>query len=418
MNPQNKPDISVNFCGVKFKNPFLLSSSPVSNSAEMVGRAFDAGWGGAAYKTITVDRAGIIHPSPRMSAYHYEEKRIVGLQNVEQVSDRKLKDNLSDIHYLKKKWPDRVIIASIMGFSNEEWAMLAKACADAGADMLELNFSCPHMTIEGSGYKVGQTSQLIESFTSAVRKSTRLPIIAKMTPNITDMNESAVFAKKGGADAIAAINTVRAISGIDENFIPLPNVGGKGAISGYSGPAIKPIALKFIAEMAKNKALGLPISGMGGIETWVDALEFFLVGATTLQITTGIIHYGYGIIEDLVEGLEDYMASKGISKISEIIGRALPNLHETSEFNLKRQGRAEYDLDKCIGCGQCYVACQDAGGQALKWDEEKRKPLLDEDKCLSCMICSFICPVNNTIKYKEMPSTWRRKETSTQGETP
>lgn len=416
MSHHNKPDLSVNFCGVKFKNPFLLSSSPVSNSAELVGRAFDAGWGGAAYKTITVDRAGIIHPSPRMSVYHYGERRMVGLQNVEQISDRKLQDNLADIYYLKKKWPNHIIIASIMGFSSEEWAMLARGCADAGADMLELNFSCPHMTIEGSGYKIGQAFQLIEKFTSDVKAATKLPVIAKMTPNITDINEPAIFAKKGGADAIAAINTIRAISGIGEDFVPRPNVGGKGAISGYSGPAVKPIALRFIAEMAKNKELGLPISGMGGIETWVDALEFFLVGATTLQVTTGVIHYGYGIIEDLIEGLEDYMVSKGISKVSELIGRALPNLCETSAFDLKKQGRAEYDLDKCIGCGQCYTVCRDAGGKALKWDEKERRPLLDENKCLSCMICSFICPVEDVIKYKEMPSTWRREEEITLGE--
>jgi dihydropyrimidine dehydrogenase (NAD+) subunit PreA len=407
----SNPNLAVDFCGVKFKNPFMLSSSPVSNTGEMVGRSFDAGWGGVAFKTVTVDRAHIIHPSPRMEGYHYGDQRLVGLQNVEQVSDRKLKDNLKDISQLKKRWPDHVVMVSIMGFSNEEWRMLAKASEDSGADLLELNFSCPHMTIEGSGYKVGQAFHLLEQYTAEVRKVVKIPIVAKMTPNITDMNEPALYAKKGGADAIAAINTIRGIASVGlDDLVPSPNVGGKGAISGYSGPAVKPVALRFIAEMAKNKELGLPISGMGGVETWIDALEFILLGATTVQVTTGIIHYGYGIIEDILEGLTDYMVSKGVRDIGELVGKALPNLHETSEFNLKRQGRADYDMTRCIGCGQCYTVCQDAGGQALTWDAAKRRPVMDEDKCLSCMVCNFVCPVEGMIKYKEMPLGWKRKD--------
>lgn len=396
------PQLSVNFCGVKFLNPFMLSSSPVANTAEMVGRAFDAGWAGVAFKTIGAGKTKIIHPSPRMHGYHYEGKRLVGLQNVEQISDRSLKDNLKDITYLKKNWPRHVVMASIMGFSSEEWTELAIACTDAGADMLELNFSCPHMTVEGAGYKVGQAFELIERFTSDVRKATKLPIVAKMTPNITDMNEPAMFAKKGGADAISAINTLRGISEVGINdLVPRPNVGGKGAISGYSGPAVKPIGLRFIADMAKNKELNLPLSGMGGIETWVDALEYILVGATTVQVTTGIIHYGYRIIEDLIEGLTDHMNERGITNVSELIGRALPNLYETSAFDLSKQGKASYDYEKCIGCGQCYIVCKDAGGQALQWNSENRRPKLNEDKCLSCMICSFVCPVDGSITYKE-----------------
>lgn len=409
-------DLSVDFCGVKFLNPFMLSSSPVSNTAEMVGRAFDAGWAGVAFKTIPTGKIPIVHPSPRMHAYHYGEKRLVGLQNVEMISDRPLEDNLLDLSYLKKHWPKHVVMASIMGFSTEEWSTLAKACTDAGADLLELNFSCPHMSVEGTGHKVGQAFQLIERFTEAVRKATRIPIVAKMTPNITDMNEPAMYAKKGGADGIAAINTIRAISEVDlDDRIPRPNVGGMGAISGYSGPAVKPIGLRFVAEMAKNKDLGLPISGMGGIETWVDALEYILVGATTVQLTTGVIHYGCRIIEDMVEGLSDYMAMKKIDKVFDLIGRALPNLHDTGEFDLTRQGVAEYDLDRCVGCGQCYIVCRDAGGQALEWNEADRRPKLAEEKCLSCMICSFVCPIDGLISYKEMPSDWKRQEAPTIG---
>ncbi len=412
----NKVDLSIDFCGVKFKNPFMLSSSPVSNSAEMVARAFEAGWGGVAYKTIVTDRIPIIHPSPRMHGYHYENKRLVGLQNVEQTSDRGLKANLLDIMYLKKHYPDHIVMASIMGFSNQEWYDLAKAVTDAGADMIELNFSCPHMTVEGSGAKVGQVQELVQKFTETARKASNLPLIAKMTPNITDMNEPAMYAKMGGADGISAINTVRALSEIGlDDWVPRPNVFGKGAISGYSGPAVKPIGLRFIAEMALNEELGLPLSGIGGIETWIDALEYILVGASTVQVTTGIIHYGYRIVEDMIEGLSDYMMEKGISKVSDLVGKALPHVVETDEFDLERQGITQYDLDKCIGCGQCYRVCNDAAGQALDWDAEKRRPILNENKCLSCMICSFVCPVEGLIQYKAMPKGWQRDETITLG---
>ncbi len=406
----SKPvDLSINFCGVTFKNPFLLSSSPVTNCAEMIGRAFDAGWAGAAYKTLGPEGVPITHPSPRMSDYAYGDKKLVGLQNVEQITDRTLKDNLDDITYLKKNWPDRIILASLMGFSNQDWGDLAKAVTDAGADMLELNFSCPHMTVEGSGSSVGQSMSLIRQFTETAKKATHIPVLAKMTPNITDINEPAMFAKKGGADGIAAINTLAAITAVGTgDMVPRPNVFGKGAVSGYSGPAIKPLGLKFIAEMAGNKDLGLPITGMGGIETWIDALEYILLGASTVQVTTGVIHFGYRIVEDLIEGLSDYMVSKGISRVSELVGKALPNLCDAGEFDLQRQGVVQYDLDRCIGCGQCYIVCRDAGGQCIEWDKPERRPRLIEDKCLSCMVCSFICPVNNLITYKEMPSTWER----------
>jgi dihydropyrimidine dehydrogenase (NAD+) subunit PreA len=409
-------DLSIELCGVRFPNPFLLSSSPVGNSAEMIARAFDAGWGGVVYKTLNWKDVTMIHPSPRMEAYNYEGKRLVGLQNVEMTSDRTLEENLLDILWLKKHYPDRPVVASIMGFCNEEWGWLARACEDNGADMLELNFSCPHMSREGGGHKIGQSFHLLEKFTETVRNACSLPIIAKMTPNITDMTEPAMYAKNGGADAISAINTVRAIADIDlDAFVPRLNVFGKGAISGYSGPAVKPIGLRFIAELAQCEELGLPLSGIGGIETWVDALEYILVGASTVQVTSGIIHYGYRIVEDLIEGLSDYMKLKGFTSVSELVGRALPNIVETDRFDVKRQGVATFDLDRCVGCGQCYIVCRDAGGQALEWDSDQRRPVHDEDRCLSCMICAFVCPVEELIRFKEMPPDWKRARTITLG---
>ena len=408
----NKIDLSLEFCGRRFKNPFLLSSSPVSNSAEMVARAFEAGWSGVMYKTLNSDRLPITHPSPRMSANTYHGRKMMSVQNVEMITDRPLKHNLMDMLYLKKKYPDHIFVASIMGFFNEEWAYLAKVCEDNGADMLELNFSCPHMCIEGSGHKVGQAFHLLEKFTETVKKAVSIPVIAKMTPNITDMTEPALYAKKGGADAISAINTVAGISGIGlDDFVPRPNIFGLSSPSGTSGPAVKPIGLRFISDMAKCEDLKLPLSGIGGIETWIDALEYLLMGATTLQVTTGVMHYGYRIVEDMIEGLSDFMNAKGISSVDQLIGRGLPHLATTDHFDLNRQGVAQYKMDLCVGCGQCYIVCNDAGGQALTWDQEQRRPIMTEEKCVSCMLCSFVCPVQDLISYKEMPGDWKRRET-------
>ncbi|MFC1746552.1 NAD-dependent dihydropyrimidine dehydrogenase subunit PreA [Candidatus Riflebacteria bacterium] len=399
-------DLSIEMCGVKFINPFLLSSSPVSNTAEMVGRAFDAGFGGVAYKTIVDHRTKIIHPAPRMAGYNYGNQKLTGLQNIEQTSDRTMDDNFQDISFLKKNWPKHIVISSIMGFKRSEWVELGKRSEDAGADMLELNFSCPHMTVEGSGMKVAQAFELVEDFTQAVREVVSIPILAKMTPNVTDVTRPALFSKKGGANGLTAINTVAAITEIGlDDYVPLPNVKGKGAMSGFSGPAIKPIGLRCVAELAKSDELNMPISGVGGIETWVDVVEYLLCGSSTIQITTGVIHYGYRIVEDLAEGLSDFMIAKGFNSVSEIVGKAIPNVHPTDAFDLSYQGVAAFDMDRCVGCGQCHIVCFDAGGQAIQWDKEQRRPIPDDDKCVSCMICSFVCPIDNPalITFKEVP---------------
>ena len=254
---------------MRFPNPFCLSSSPVSNSAEMCARAFDAGWGGVYYKTLGIEtKFKVYHPSPRLNAVHYEgAKAAVGIQNVEQITDRPLVDNLADITSLRKKYPDRVVCVSLMGFSTEDWTLLARKAEDAGAQLLELNFSCPQMAAEGAGYKVGQAYDVIERYTVAAKKGCKLPVIAKMTPNITDMLPCALAAQHGGADGISAINTIRAISHLDlELQAPMPTIKGVSAISGFSGPAARPVALRFIAELCKASELKIPVSGIGGVE--------------------------------------------------------------------------------------------------------------------------------------------------------
>jgi dihydropyrimidine dehydrogenase (NAD+) subunit PreA len=403
----SQANLSIDFCGIHFENPVMLSSSPVSNTAEMVSRAFEAGFGGVVYKSIGVTSNESIHPSPRMAPYHYQSQRLLGLQNVEQLSDRPFKDNMADLKYLKENWPGKVVISSIMGFSRDEWRELALASEDAGVDMLELNFSCPHMTVEGSGMAVSRAHALVEQFTEIAREAVKIPILAKLTPNITDINEPAMFARRGGANAISAVNTVAGLIDVGlTDFVPRPNVFGKGAIAGYSGPAIKPIALRCIARLAQNSELNLPLSGIGGIETWVDVVQYMLCGASTVQITTGVIHYGYRIIEDILEGITYYMEDQNLSSIDQIVGRAVPNIVPTDKFDLSRQGIAQYDLERCIGCGQCYIVCRDAGGQCLSWDRADRRPQIDDKTCLGCMICSFVCPISNPplITYREVSS--------------
>ncbi len=397
--------LKVNFCGVDFPNPFCLSSSPVGNTYDMCARAYDIGWGGVVYKTIGLDReVTITHPSPRLNAYHSMPHRVVGLQNVEQISDRSTSDNFADVARLKKNYPHKALVCSIMGLTHaDDWAELAKMAEDAGADVIECNFSCPQMTVEGTGHKVGQDALIIEKLTAITKKACSIPVMAKMTPNVADMVPQAKAAKAGGADAISAINTVKAISAVDiDTGEPLPSIGGLSSSSGFSGRAVKPIALRFISDMARDPDLGLPISGIGGIYTWIDAAEFLLLGATTLQVTTAIMHHGYRIVEDMIEGLEDYLIDHQYTSVHDFIGKALPHLVDPSELSHKTQVVSVIDRERCIGCGQCYLTCRDGAAQAISLDDD-RKAIVDEDECFGCLMCKHICPVADCISYKVVP---------------
>lgn len=407
---KKKADLSITFCGVKFENPFCLSSSPVGNHAEMCSRAYDAGWGGIVYKTLGLEKSfKVVMPSPRLSVYNYGDKKFVGLQNAEQITDRPIKDNIRDIALLKKNYPDKVLISSIMGYVDEDWSELAKMSEDAGADILELNFSCPQMAHKSAGHRVGQDFHAVAAFTEVVKKSSKLPVIAKMTPNITDMVPVALAAKEGGADAISAINTLKAITEIDiNNFTPLPNIHGHSAATGFSGPSVKPVAMRFVSDLYNSKELNLPISAIGGIETWIDALHFLLLGATNLQVTTGILRYGYRIVEDLIEGLSDFMIERNIISLNEIIGKAAEKIVDPSEFTTRFQVVSVIDEDKCIGCGQCYISCHDGANQAIKFDSEIRKASVDEERCVGCLLCKHVCPVLDCVSYKEVDTKTTR----------
>lgn len=399
----NRADLSVTFCGIKCPNPFMLSSSPVGNHAEMCARAYDAGWGGIVYKTLGLEESfKVVMPSPRLNAYHSGAKRFIGLQNAEQITDRPIKDNIADLIYLKKHYPKKVLISSIMGFKDSDWATLAKMSEDAGADMLELNFSCPQMATKEGGHRVGQNYDAVERYTAVVKNACNIPVMAKMTPNITDMLPVALAAKKGGADAIAAINTIRAITDIDiDSYVAQPNIYGKSGITGFSGTAGKPIGLRFVAELFNSQELHLPIGAIGGVKTWRDALHYILMGGTTVQVTTAIMQHGYRIVEDMIEGLSDYMLERGITSLHEIIGKAAKNLVDPSEFDVRHQVVSVINKDKCIGCGQCYISCQDGANQAIKFNEDAcRKAEVDESRCVGCTLCKHVCPVADCVTTK------------------
>lgn len=404
-------DLSITFMGVKFPNPFCLSSSPVGNCYDMCAKAYRSGWGGVVFKTIGPKHYFIDEVSPRFDALTKEGEPFVGFKNMEQIAEHPLEENLADLRRLKKEFPNQVLIASIMGSNEEDWEFLAKAVTEAGADMIELNFSCPQMTSHAMGSDVGSNPELCRKYCAAVRRSTHLPFMAKMTPNITDMCDPAIASLEGGADGISAINTIKSIINVDlEKKVGLPIVDGKSAISGYSGKAVKPVALRFIQQMKTNPKLkDAEISGIGGIETWEDAAEFILLGCKNLQITTAIMQYGYRIVEDLCNGLEHYMEQEGVDHLEDLVGKANKNIIPAEELDRDYIVYPEINADKCVGCGRCVISCYDGAHQAMEWNEETRRPNCNHDKCVGCLLCGLVCPVG-AIKPGERVLKKGRKE--------
>ena len=390
--PKDDSLLRCEICGVPLENPFLLSSSVVGSTYDMCARAFEAGWAGVAFKTICSFE--IHEASPRFSAITGDNGSIIGFKNIEQLSDHSVEENMEIFRRLKHNYPTKVIVASIMGQNDKEWEDLARKCGENGADVIELNFSCPNMADGGLGSDIGQVPELVERFTSAARRGTDLPILAKLTPNVALMSPAAEAARRGGADGIAAINTIKSIIGVNPHtYVSAPAVHGQSAVGGYSGNAVKPIALRFIAELGKNPELtGMHISGMGGVETWQDALEYILLGAGSIQVTTSVMQYGYRIIDDLKDGLKLYLAEKGVDSFEEMRGLALDSVSETTDI-LERDTIIfpRFHREKCIGCGRCEISCADGGHQAIHLDEDRR-PKLDGKKCVGCHLCILVCP--------------------------
>ena len=400
MNESVKADLDVEFCGVKFENPFLLASAPPTTTGEMMGRAFDAGWAGAVTKTLVTNAEAIVNVTPRLASLSYPgpKKKVFAFQNIELVTDRSLSIWLKEIEDLRRKHPGKIVIASIMDDASKPdgWQSLARQCESAGAQMIEINMSCPHgMPEMGMGSAIGQNPDLAALVTEWTVDAVDIPVMPKMTPNVTDVALVAQRCIDAGAPAVAAINTVSAIIGVDlETLAPHPAVAGKTTPGGLSGLAIKPIALKAIASIAQ--ATGIPISGIGGIYSWEDAAEFLLLGASTLQICSAVMAKGYGIIDDLTAGLSGYLARKGWSRLDDMIGLALPNLVSHEQLSREAKVYSTIDLSACIKCGRCYVSCLDAGYQAITLGEDKL-PVVDRSRCTGCSLCQHVCPVWNCI---------------------
>lgn len=398
-------NLETTFLGVKCENPFFLSSSVVASSYDMCARALEMGWAGIVYKTI-----GLFTPkevSPRFDAVAKEGTPFIGFKNLEQIAEHPLKQNLDDLKRLKENFPTKVIVSSIMGRSDDEWTELARLSQEAGVDIIECNFSCPHMSGNGLGSDVGENPEIVAQYVRAVKKGTTLPVIAKMTPNASHMDIPAIAAVKAGADSIAAINTIKSISSLDaQTLCALPDIDGKSSVSGYSGKAVKPIALRFIHDLAStNELLNIPLSGMGGIETWEDALDFIALGCSNLQATTSVMQYGYRIIDDLREGLSQYLSSHSLKSIDDIKGKALGSVVATDELDRTTVVYPKFSKDKCVGCGRCEVSCSDAGHSAIEFIENA--PRLLARKCVGCHLCRIVCPTGAIGVLRRVPKPSR-----------
>ncbi len=391
-------NLQANLAGIKSPNPFWLASAPPTNSGYQIMKAFDAGWGGAVWKTLGVP---IINTSSRYGALHYRDSRMMGFNNIELITDRPLSHNLKEIEEVKKYFPDHAVIASLMVQSREEWHQIVKDVQNAGADGIELNFGCPHgMCERGMGSAVGQEPEVLKTITEWVMEVANVPVIVKLTPNISDITEPAIGAVQGGADAISLINTIQSVIGVDlDTFVPYPQVDGKSTNGGYCGPAVKPIALNMLKNCAQHPDVTIPISGIGGIESWRDAAEHLLLGASNVQVCTAVMHYGFGIVREMISGLENYMDEKGFETLDDMVGKSLQNVLKWENLNLKYKVVADIDTDKCIGCQLCYIACEDGAHQAigLSGTEENRVPHIIEENCVGCNLCSLVCPVEECI---------------------
>ena len=390
--PEDEGRLQTELCGVTLENPFLLSSSVVASTYDMCSRAFEAGWAGVCFKTIC--SFDIHEASPRFSAITGDNGSIIGFKNIEQLSDHSVAENMEIFRRLKENYPTKFILASIMGENDADWERLARLCEENGADAIELNFSCPNMAEGGLGSDIGQVPELVERFTAAARRGAKIPILAKLTPNVATMSPAAEAALRGGANGIAAINTIKSIIGVNPHtYVSSPAVHGMSAVGGYSGNAVKPIALRFIAEMGHNPALkDMHLSAMGGVESWSDALEYIMMGAGSIQVTTAVMQYGYRIIDDLKSGLNLYLTEKGLDSVAQVKGVGLDCVSDTTDV-LERDTIVypRFNAKKCIGCGRCVISCADGGHQAISLTED-RKPRMDAKKCVGCHLCVLVCP--------------------------
>jgi dihydropyrimidine dehydrogenase (NAD+) subunit PreA len=399
-------DLSTDFLGIQSPNPFWLASAPPTDKEVNVRRAFEAGWGGVVWKTLGEEGPPIVNVNgKRYESLLSDQRRVIGFNNIELITDRPLQINLDEIRRIKRDFPDRALVVSLMVPCEEgAWKAILPMVEDTGCDGVELNFGCPHgMSERGMGSAVGQVPEYIEMVARWCKAHTRMPVIVKLTPNITDIRKPARAAKAGGADAVSLINTLNSITGVNlDSFAPEPTIDGKGSHGGYCGPAVKPIALNMVAEIARDpETAGLPISGIGGITTWRDAAEFMALGSGTVQVCTAAMTYGFRIVKEMVAGLDAWMDDKGHARLSDVVGRAVPNVTDWQYLNLNYVAKARIDQELCIKCGRCFAACEDTSHQAIAMRPGRVFEVIDAE-CVACNLCVNVCPVENCISMLPM----------------
>ncbi|MCO4769725.1 MAG: NAD-dependent dihydropyrimidine dehydrogenase subunit PreA [Deltaproteobacteria bacterium] len=404
-------DLTTNCAGIVSPNPFWLASAPPANSGDQIKRAFDAGWGGAVWKTLGQP---IQNVSSRFAATNYRGTAAIGFNNIELITDRSLEKNFAEIADVKKHYPNHAVIASLMVETRQEWKDIIKRSIDAGADGLELNFGCPHgMCERGMGSAVGQEPRVNEEITSWAKEYSTVPVLVKLTPNVGDILPHGHAAQRGGADGVSLINTIKSIIGVDiDRFVPNPRVGDQSTNGGYCGAAVKPIALHMTGQLGRDPSFNIPISGIGGVTDWRDAVEFILLGATSVQVCTEVMLRGYRIVEDMIEGLNTYLDEKGFASVHDAVGRALPGYSEWGNLDLNYETKAVIDAESCIGCYKCVVACHDGAHQCIDpATDGSRVPVVDESECVGCNLCQIVCPVPDCISMVEIangyePASW------------
>jgi len=404
------PDLRTNTGGIHSPNPFWLASAPPANSGLQIQRAFEAGWGGAVWKTLGIP---IQNVSSRFGAHTIGGVRGAGFNNIELITDRSLDINLREITETKRLFPKHPIIVSLMVETESEWHDIIKRSIDAGADGLELNFGCPHgMCERGMGSAVGQEPTVNERITGWAVKHSSVPVLVKLTPNVSNIVPHGMAAQRGGAHGVSLINTIKSIIAVDiDRFVPEPRVGSMSTNGGYCGAAVKPIALHMVAALARDKQFGLPISGIGGISNWRDAVEFILLGSSTVQVATEVMLRGYNIVEDMTDGLQEYMRTHGFDRIDQMVGKAIPAYSEWGHLDMNYETVAKIDADKCIGCQLCVAACHDGAHQCIHPQQDTRVPHVDEAECVGCNLCQIVCPVPECITMAPVdnahsPASW------------
>ena len=397
-------DISANFLGIKSPNPFWLASAPPTDKQTNVLRAFEAGWGGVVWKTLG---SQVKNVSSRYSAVDYHGSRVMGFNNIELISDRPLDINLKEIKECIRLFPDRAMVVSLMADNNREsWHELIKKVEDTGAHGFELNFGCPHgMTERGMGAAVGQDPHIAKMVVEWVMEKATIPVITKLTPNVHSVVPTGRAVVEAGTNGLSLINTIQSVTGIDlDTLVPNPYVAGKSVFGGYCGPAVKPIALKFLTTISQNEVTRrVPVSGIGGVSTWKDAVEFMLLGASNVQVCTAVMKHGFRIVEDMCEGMNNWMDEKGYKTIYDFIGKSVNNITHWEDLDINYHHIAKINQDKCIHCGLCYIACEDTSHQAfnLEYGNPYNNYSVKDDDCVGCNLCKLVCPVDNCITMEE-----------------